>query len=49
VCKSLGIESGKKKAKRKKRDTQAGTGTLGSRLVDLKKGKLVVMKFKFYS
>ena len=29
----LGIESGKKKTKRKKRDTQVGSGTLGSRLV----------------
>lgn len=33
VRKSLGIESSKKKAKRKKRDAQSGSGTLGSRSV----------------
>ena len=34
VHKSLGLESSKKKAKRKKRDAQSGSGTLGSRSVD---------------
>lgn len=34
VRKSLGLESSKKKPKRKKRDAQSGSGTLGSRSVD---------------